>query len=600
MAKTTHEVYFKGEDVQLDVYLINGTKPGPTLLLMGGIQGDEPGGYLAADLYADISLQQGNMIVIPRANLLSIVSNNRGLHGDMNRKFAVEANPTDRESEVVATIKKLMKKSDFFLNLHDGSGFYSNTWESPMRNPLRFGQSIIADAAAHTLPDGKQISMEAIVQRVLAKVNRQIPVSEHHFHFNNHRTLAPDTKHKEQRLSATFHALTRVGIPAFGIETSKSITDFSTRVKYQTMVINAFLDQCGIIPETPKIYLESPSLRFLVVSINGQVPIVVKSGDVVRAEPNDVLRIAHVEANYTRGLTARVVGRSKRLDDVNHDVPVPESTVIEVRKDRFLMASIPVEVGTRGTNSGKKPAADHRAGTGGSGTKGRSEPAVRYFCVRINDKAVLLEPSERLNVMSGDLLTLMDPRTNLGEEDERRMKIDLRGFQMEASSDPQEDRGHCIDTAVDLQPKYARQEADMLVFPLQAKLGRTIIAESYVAVTEPKLEYLVLRGSQGIPFVAYAGDILEVPGPGIVRILDLKTNAPDNAPLFINLAGSKVKWARTGSAAIDPSKLSPSETPLEITRNGRSLGKIWLKQGMEFRLSRGSVEPTAPVVRVKY
>src|SRR5208283_2736764 len=62
-AETSHRVYFKGTDAELDVYTITGSSPGPTLLLLGGIQGDEPGGFLAADLYADVTLRKGNMFV---------------------------------------------------------------------------------------------------------------------------------------------------------------------------------------------------------------------------------------------------------------------------------------------------------------------------------------------------------------------------------------------------------------------------------------------------------------------------------------------------------------------------------------------------------
>ena len=87
-AETSHRVYFKGTNSELDVYTITGSSPGPTLLILGGIQGDEPGGYWAADLYADMSLKKGNMIIVPRANFLSIVENARGGIGDMNRKFA--------------------------------------------------------------------------------------------------------------------------------------------------------------------------------------------------------------------------------------------------------------------------------------------------------------------------------------------------------------------------------------------------------------------------------------------------------------------------------------------------------------------------------
>ncbi len=43
-AETSHRVYFKGTNSELDVYTITGSSPGPTLLILGGIQGDEPGG----------------------------------------------------------------------------------------------------------------------------------------------------------------------------------------------------------------------------------------------------------------------------------------------------------------------------------------------------------------------------------------------------------------------------------------------------------------------------------------------------------------------------------------------------------------------------
>lgn len=289
LAETSHQVFFKGTDSELDIYTIKGAKPGPTLLILGGIQGDEPGGYLAADLYADIALRQGNLIVVPRANFLSIVENNRGIQGDMNRKFASPPKDEDRDSPVVELVKGLMDKSDFFLNLHDGSGFYRPKYESPERNPMRFGQSIIADTDEHTLPNGKVLHMATIVNKVIEKINPQISNPDHSFRFNNHMTLRPDTKHKEQRMSATYHALTKVGIPAFGIETSKNIADYRLRVRYQSMVINAFCEEIGIVPENPKIYLENPYLKFVVVSINGLTPIVVNGNDMLKVNAGDTI-----------------------------------------------------------------------------------------------------------------------------------------------------------------------------------------------------------------------------------------------------------------------------------------------------------------------
>ena len=89
-AETQVETYLPNTDHELTVFYITGKEPGKTMMIIGGIQGDEPGGYIAADLYADMLLEKGNLIVIPRANFYSIKKNMRGVDGDMNRKFATE------------------------------------------------------------------------------------------------------------------------------------------------------------------------------------------------------------------------------------------------------------------------------------------------------------------------------------------------------------------------------------------------------------------------------------------------------------------------------------------------------------------------------
>ncbi|MBO4314198.1 MAG: deacylase, partial [Desulfovibrio sp.] len=59
------------------------------VLIIGGIQGDEPGGFSAATLLATrYDIRKGSVWVVPNLNFPSIIQRSRGLHGDMNRKFA--------------------------------------------------------------------------------------------------------------------------------------------------------------------------------------------------------------------------------------------------------------------------------------------------------------------------------------------------------------------------------------------------------------------------------------------------------------------------------------------------------------------------------
>ena len=265
-----HLIYFEGTDYELHVFKITGEKPGNTLMIIGGIQGNEPGGYLSADLYADLSLIQGQLIVVPRANFLSILKGTRGVNHDMNRRFA---GPRQRlyEDEVVSVLKRLMAESTVLLNLHDGSGFYNPTYLNEHRNPKRYGQSIIADTDRFFSPKlGQEVSLKDICERVLTRINPLVKNPQHRFRFNNHRTSSPNTIHAEQRKSATYYAITKLGIPAFGVETSKDIERDDLKVRYQTMIINEFMHEFGIIPQYPGIRLDPPKLKYLIIEVSSR------------------------------------------------------------------------------------------------------------------------------------------------------------------------------------------------------------------------------------------------------------------------------------------------------------------------------------------
>lgn len=64
-SNTDHTVYFQNTDHELHVYEVLGQQPGKTALIIGGMH-NEPGAYVSADRYADFSLKQGQLIVVPR------------------------------------------------------------------------------------------------------------------------------------------------------------------------------------------------------------------------------------------------------------------------------------------------------------------------------------------------------------------------------------------------------------------------------------------------------------------------------------------------------------------------------------------------------
>ncbi len=464
--KRIHEVYYEGSDYELNVYRIYGKKEGKTLLLIGGIQGDEPGGFLSADHYADFSLAKGNLIVVPRANFQSILLKRRKINEDMNRKFAEDKQFT-YETNIVNVLKKLIAESDGLLNLHDGSGFYSSKWESPQRNPKRYGQSIIADAETFVnQKTGQVIELGKIARDMVKKINVEIENPRHYFHFNDHQTVQKDSQHKEQRKSATFYALYTHSIPAFGIETSKSLP-METKVRHHNLAINAFMEYLGIVPENPGINLEKPQLNYLVIAVNDALPVVLKDKQTLRVRPGDQITVSHIEANYKRGLTVDIKGVGS-YSDLRKKVSIHQPTRIVVRKDYYPCGEVYIELDQRliATAQSKQ------------GVKGSTAfPVIKAFKIRVNGRLQFTENYGNLSLVKGDTLELVDVVTESGNP--VNVTVNFKGFVGNRKFNTGEDRGYVIHTERGLWKRYSLKKkgnAYPVIVTYQGKhIGKMIV-----------------------------------------------------------------------------------------------------------------------------
>ena len=153
---------------------------------------------------------------------------------------------------------------------------------------------------------------------------------------------AEDSPHREQRGSATYYALTKHNIPAFGVETSKFLPSVDLKVLHHNMIINAFMKQFGIIPESPGLNLDPPVLKYLVVTINGQTPIVVESNQTLELRAGDMISVTHIESNYERGLSLDIVGYGG-VNDLRKDYAIFRDTSILVRKDNQTSCGDPCQ-----------------------------------------------------------------------------------------------------------------------------------------------------------------------------------------------------------------------------------------------------------------
>jgi len=215
--------------------------PGPTLLVIGGIQGDEPGGFNAASLLTtDYLIERGEVWVVPNLNFESIIKRSRGVHGDMNRKFK-DIPDKDPEYQLVQKIKRIIRDQqvDIILNLHDGSGFYRPKYVDRLHGPQRWGQSLIIDQAI--LPGVAYGQLSDIAETIVKDANTRFRNPDHFYSVKNTKTRLGN---REMEKTLTYYAIQH-GKAAFGVEASKA---FGThyRAYYHLELIESFMGYLGI------------------------------------------------------------------------------------------------------------------------------------------------------------------------------------------------------------------------------------------------------------------------------------------------------------------------------------------------------------------
>jgi len=217
-----------------------------TLLIVGGIQGDEPGGFMAASLISThYKITKGSVWVVPNLNFYSIIKRNRGPFGDMNRKFAYLPK-SDPEYKIIQRLKQYITdpRVKLIVNLHDGSGFYRPMYIDRMHQPLRWGQSSVIDQ--EILPNVKKYAdTYTISEQVVKHINKHLLKPEDVYRTKNTHTRFEKTfEEKEMAKTLTYFAVTH-GKAAFGHETSKSLT-VAQRVYYKLLALEKYMDIMGI------------------------------------------------------------------------------------------------------------------------------------------------------------------------------------------------------------------------------------------------------------------------------------------------------------------------------------------------------------------
>ncbi len=222
-------------------FIKKGVQDDNTLLIVGGIQGDEPGGFMAASLIAThYEITKGSVWIVPNLNFTSIIERSRGPFGDMNRKFAY-ISKDDPDYVDVERIKELIKKPEvkLIVNLHDGSGYFRKKFIDNYHSPYRWGQSSIIDQASINVPVYGNLA--EISKEICEKVNAHLIRKEDAYHTHNTKTKLGD---KEMEKTLTYYAINN-GKAAFGNEASKELP-VHERTYYHLLALEKYMHIMGI------------------------------------------------------------------------------------------------------------------------------------------------------------------------------------------------------------------------------------------------------------------------------------------------------------------------------------------------------------------
>ena len=119
-----------GTLIEIPVYVFNGETPGPTVLLQGGLHGDEINGVeLIRRMLIDkrYKITKGCVIVVPLLNVFGFLNLARDMHGkDVNRSFPGSKKGSLASSMANFISKELIPLIDFAIDYHTGGAQRNN------------------------------------------------------------------------------------------------------------------------------------------------------------------------------------------------------------------------------------------------------------------------------------------------------------------------------------------------------------------------------------------------------------------------------------------------------------------------------------------
>lgn len=143
-----------GADHETTGYVQTGTADGPTVMVIGGIHGNEVAGYEAASKISGMAIERGRLVTVPRANVVAIENGSRyGEDGvDLNRQFPVGEEPT---TELARALWDVVTSFDpaVVIDLHESRSLYEGDVTDGVGQAIFYSRDDAAHTAAQSAAD---------------------------------------------------------------------------------------------------------------------------------------------------------------------------------------------------------------------------------------------------------------------------------------------------------------------------------------------------------------------------------------------------------------------------------------------------------------
>ncbi|MFC4356643.1 succinylglutamate desuccinylase/aspartoacylase family protein [Halobium salinum] len=212
----------EGTDDETPLVRIDAPEAGPTVVLVGGLHGDEVGGWRAATAATEWTIDAGSLVVIPKAAIRAVEARQR-MHpewGNANRMFPLDAEP---RSPLGTALWEAVEASDpdYVVDLHSSKGIYSES--------AYYGQHVFRT-------EGLAAATTETIEYLNAEV---VPDSRPAYEF----TQAPIDVDYEMLVRKANHEL---GAETALFEVTEKNLDTETQVAWTTAYVEKLLDVLGV------------------------------------------------------------------------------------------------------------------------------------------------------------------------------------------------------------------------------------------------------------------------------------------------------------------------------------------------------------------